>query len=195
MDGNAVVNGGRAPGRPRRAISQSGVTLLELMITVAVAAILLGVAVPTMRSLLLSERMTVHINGLVAHLSLGRTAAVVRNRQVVICRSRDGRHCSTSGSWGDGWILFVDTDRDENRGGDEPVLRVHGKLTDGVSLRYAAFPSSRYLTFEPTGITNANGTFVFCDSRGAAGAKAVIVSKMGRARISRRRANGASLQC
>ena len=195
MEVNVIPIGGEAPCRPLREATQAGITLIELMVTLAIAGIVLSMAVPTMRDLVLGNRMTARINTLVTHLSIGRSEAVVRNRQVVICKSPDGRHCTTAGTWGDGWILFVDKDRDEHRGGGEPVLRVHGELSGGGSLRYAAFPSSRYLTFEPTGITNANGTFVFCDSRGAAAAKAVIVSKTGRARISRRKANGDALEC
>lgn len=192
----AVAGCARQPAeRPAPTAALAGLTLVELLTALAVTAILTALAVPSMHRLLLHEHMVTQVNTLVAHLSLGRSEAVRRNRQVVLCRSSDGRACSGAGAWGDGWILFLDRDRDRARDGAEPILRAHGRLQHGLTLRYAAFPSGGYLTFRPTGITNANGTFTFCDGRGAAAARAVIVSKTGRARLSRRRPDGEPLTC
>lgn len=180
----------RMPPRPA-----AGYTLIELLVTTVVAALLAAVAVPSMRTLILSHRMSTQVNTLVTHLYLGRSEAVTRNRQVVICKSADGHTCDSLAHWDEGWILFVDKDRDEQRDSQDALLRVHGPLPSGLSLRYAGFPSNRYMTFEPIGISNANGSFVFCDERGAAGARAVVVSKTARARIATRRSNGDPLTC
>ena len=178
------------PGTPASAF-----TLIELLITLAVAALLATVAVPAMHRLLVAQRMTSQVNTLITHLSLGRSEAAVRNRQVVLCKSADGNVCSSRARWSNGWILFADDDRNEHRGTGETLLRRHGPLPAGLSLNYAGFPSDRYTTFEATGISNANGTFVFCDGRGAGGARAVIVSKTGRARTAAVMPDGSALQC
>lgn len=179
----------------RPGASASAFTLIELLMTLAVAALLATVAVPTMQRLLVEQRMTSQVNTLITHLSLGRSEAVMRNRQVVLCKSADGTVCSPRARWTQGWILFSDDDRNERRGPRETLLRRHGPLPPGLSLDYAGFPSDRYMTFEATGISNANGTFVFCDGRGAAAATAVIVSKTGRARTAKGRAGGQPLRC
>lgn len=189
-----ITNGTGAP-RAGAAASSYGFTLIELLVTVAVAAVLATVAVPSMHRLLLAQRMSTQVNTLVAHLSLGRSEAVMRNLQVVMCKSANGQSCDGSARWHQGWILFVDGDRNEHRGPGEPLLRRHGPLPSGMSMHYGGFPSDRYVTFEPTGISNANGTFVLCDGRGAPAARAVIVSKAGRARSARRRPGGGPLQC
>lgn len=184
----------RRPGT-RPAAAASAFTLIELLITVAVAALLTTLAVPSMHRLLLAHRMTAQINILVTDLSLARGEAVMSNRQVVVCKSAGGRRCEPRARWKQGWILFRDNDRDEQRGARETLLRRHGPLPAGMSLHYAGFPSDRYVTFEATGISNANGMFVFCDGRGAASAKAVIISRMGRARTATRRPGGGALRC
>ena len=165
------------------------------MITLAVAAIFATLAVPSMRGLLLDHRMTTQINGLVTHLSLGRSESIMRNRQVVLCASADQRHCDTAGQWDKGWILFVDKDHDEDRDANERVLRVQRELPPGLMVHYAGFGSSRYVTFKSTGMTGVNGTFTFCDDRGAGHGRAIIISKTGRPRLSRTRSNGQPLQC
>ncbi len=175
--------------------SPAGFTLIELMITLSVAVILATQAIPSLRGLLLDHRMTAQVNGLVTHLSLGRSESILRDRQVVLCASLDQRHCDRGGRWGKGWIVFVDSDFDEDRDAGERVLRIQRELPAGMTLHYAGFGSSRYVTFKSTGMTGVNGTFTFCDDRGAAHGRAIIVSKTGRARLSTTRANGHPLAC
>ncbi|MFB1487585.1 MULTISPECIES: GspH/FimT family pseudopilin [unclassified Thiocapsa] len=102
---------------PRTWIAYRGFTLLELMVTVAIAAILLTLGVPSFRDLVQNNRAATQVNALVTALSLARSEAVRRGQHVSICPSTDQETCTGGDDWDDGWIVFVDDETSE-------VLRV-----------------------------------------------------------------------
>ena len=173
-----------------------GFTLLELIAVIAVASILLGLGVPALGQFQASERGLARMNALATSLALTRSEAIKRNRQAVICKSPDGEYCQRKGaSWHDGWIVFVDRDRDRRRGDDEPIIQHQGPGSASQTLTYAAFGSKHYVTYRPSGFTRTNGTFTLCDKRYPDSARALILMKTGRVRSSRVKANGEPLEC
>ena len=84
----------------------SGFTLVELMVTLAVAAILLTLAIPSFTSVINGNRLTTTANELVGSLQLARTEAIRRNARVQVCRSSDGTSCAGAGRW-ERWITLV----------------------------------------------------------------------------------------
>jgi type IV fimbrial biogenesis protein FimT len=92
-----------------RAGRGSGFSLVELMVTVAVAAILLAIAFPSFTSLINSNRLTGQANDLVGALQLARMDAIRYNRRSVLCKTTDGTTCSAvAGTW-TRWLSYVDT--------------------------------------------------------------------------------------
>lgn len=85
----------------------SGFTLLELLVTLAVAAIVLVAGVPSYFSIVQNNRAATQANELVTALSIARSEAVRRGARVGICQSDDGTTCGSAG-WEQGWIVFVD---------------------------------------------------------------------------------------
>lgn len=87
-----------------------GFTLLELMITIAVAAILLGLAVPNMHTFIQNNRIAGQTNDILAALNLARSEALKRNREAWLCPSQNA-HTNTpscSGNdWTDGWLVVA----------------------------------------------------------------------------------------
>lgn len=169
-----------------------GLTVLELLATVALLAVLLAIAAPSVGNLLLESRMVTAVNGLVHALHLARSAAVQQVRPVVVCRSSDGAGCAAPGDWASGWLVFVNTDRDDPPAVDpgERVLHVMQPVPDtSIRSNRAAF------VLQPADQRATNGTVTFCDRRGAAAARAVIVSYTGRPRVSTQSAGGRPLTC
>jgi type IV fimbrial biogenesis protein FimT len=156
-----------------------GITIIELMITLTVIAILTAVAAPTFTSLIQDNRLVTQVNELQASLSFARSEAIRRNNYVTTCRSNDGTSCS--GNWENGWIVFVNDNADSTVNGGEAVLLIHGAITSNNTITF----NRARVTYTGNGIARggSNGTFTLCDDRGPTSAKGIIVSNTGRARL------------
>ena len=102
----------------------TGVSLLELMVVIAVAAILMGIAVSSYRSITITSRISGEINGLLGDMQYARSEAINQGQNVVICVSTDGLNCATNNTnWDQGWIVFVDPTGAKAGGNAALVLR------------------------------------------------------------------------
>jgi type IV fimbrial biogenesis protein FimT len=171
---------------------QDGVTLIEMMATIAVVAILGALAAPSFQNLTLNSERTATVNSFFHALFLARSEAIKRGEVVTVCKSADGSTCLNSGEWTSGWMVFVNKDRDDLpvRDQDEPILQVYPSRSRGqITSNRPAY------SFRPYTQGVVNGTIVFCDSRGSAEARAIIISHTGRPRVSQRDASNRALQC
>jgi type IV fimbrial biogenesis protein FimT len=168
--------------------SEYGFTLIELMVTLAVAAIILGLGVPSLKEFISSNAMTSKANIFVADLNFTRSEAIKRGSRATICKSNNQTLCTTAGGWEQGWIVFVDIN---NSGTVEPdeILRVGEVFTGSLTLRGNSNVVNQIIYSNTGRSEGSNGTLIFCDDRiknfGAdkVKARAVIISNTGRARV------------
>ena len=172
-----------------------GLTLLNLIISLAISAIMLGVAVPSTNSIINSSRIAGQVNDLRGAIALTRSEAIRRNQHVVICKSDNGQQCTRNGRWDSGWIIYADENRNRKRDQHEPLILVRGKLPAGHVIDYRAFGSRHYLAYRPTGYTRTNGTFYICKPQDIKRSKALILTKSGRVRLSTTRPDGTPIKC
>jgi type IV fimbrial biogenesis protein FimT len=169
-----------------------GFSLFELLYVLAVAGVLAAIAVPSWSAVLSDSRRTAALNAIVGAIQFARSEAVKRAEEVVLCKSGGASRCATDGGWETGWLVFVNLDRDSPPTLDagEPLIQQHGPLPSAqISANRDAF------TFRPFARASTNGTVIYCDSRGSAAARAVIVSTSGRPRISLTTSGGGPLPC
>lgn len=170
-----------------------GFTLWELMLALTVAAIVLGLAVPSFRGLSLDSRLTADVNGFVGAVQLARSEAAKRARSVVVCKTADRVHCGGAEIGYDaGWMVFVNEDDalPPVRAAAEPLLWAYAPASAGRIHSNRPFYEFRVFRRRST-----NGTVTFCDERGAAAARAVVVSFTGRPRVARVGPGGRPLVC
>lgn len=172
-----------------------GFTLLELMISIGISGLTLGVGIPYLSGIISSNRVAGQVNELRRALMITRSEAIKRNQHVVLCKSADGSHCTRSGEWTQGWIVYVDRNHNQRRDSKEPLMLVHDRLINGHQLTYRGFGSRHYIIYRPTGITQMNGTFTLCAPNAPERARALILIKTGRVRLSKTRPDGSPLKC
>lgn len=160
----------------RFVFAMCGVTLVELMVTIAVAAILLAVAVPGFRNLIVSNRLTATTNAFVAALNLARIEAIKRNARVTLCKTADPNatapNCAASASWNQGAIVFVDRGTVGTVESGDTLLRVLGPFPDVTITTGGDFALG--VSYLATGVSQGikapgrtglgNDTFTFCVS-------------------------------
>lgn len=187
----------------------SGFTLIELLITLVIVSILLVIGLPSLKSFMQGNQLVASANELISGFNVARSEAIKRNDGVTICESTDGATCSAgTGSWEDGWIVFVDTGPNQTSSGvvcppadgDDPncLLRSHAAFNDnqltikGVDaaavstvINSVTF-NSRGLPRSSAGLAQASN-FSVCSLDGAGGtrdSRAVVVGFTGRVRVS-----------
>jgi type IV fimbrial biogenesis protein FimT len=166
----------------------SGFTLIELMVTVSVAAILLTVGVPSYTQMIQNNRMSSQANEFVAFLNLARSEAVKRGLRVTLCKSSDGVSCGTSGDWDQGWIAIIDSNNNATADEGGP-LAVHASL--GTSSLAGNSQVASYISFVGTGLTQLvtgafqAGTFTLCPGTSDVDGRAIVVSRTGRVAVSK----------
>lgn len=157
-----------------------GFSLIELMITLSIAAILLAVGVPSFTTFMQDSRLTTQSHALRTSLAFARDEATKRAEPVTVCRSNDQASCS--GNWNNGWIVFIDNDRDGTVDAGDTLLRVASALTGGNTLTYSN--AANYIGYDHEGFlyTGLSGVFSLCDSRGVTEARGIDISITGRSK-------------
>lgn len=171
-----------SPGR------QTGFTLLELMITVAIAAILLTVAVPGFQTTIANNRLVTQTNSLVTDINIARSEAVKRGTGVVLCSSADPNAaapaCLGAGNaWTSGWIVFVDNDNNGAFGAGDTLIKVSQASGGTATILTAGDLNTFTYNGDGTSAIANNADFVICDNRGEAFGRQVQIRSTGRPRL------------
>ena len=159
---------------------EPGFTILEMMIALLVAAILLVTGVPALQDFSSRQRMSAAIDSLHRHLALARSEAILYNIQVVACPGNKAAGCAGSADWSNGWIVFGDPNGDRQVQTSELIYREDPGL-EQILIHSSAGRQS--LRFSPNGSApGSNMSITFCDRRGPASARKLVISNIGRIR-------------
>jgi type IV fimbrial biogenesis protein FimT len=169
--------------------------LFELMVTLAVAAVLAAIAVPNMRDFIRNNRLASTSNDILRSTQIARSEAVKRQRVVTVCSSSNtsASEPTCSGGAFSGWIVFEDANNNWARDNGEEVIE-RQRAPNGISI---SNDSNGRVSFAATGFANSTpgqtpvSRIVLCDARGnktigdSSVARALIIETTGRTRITR----------
>jgi len=165
-------------------IAVCGFTLIELLVTLAVSVILLSVGIPGFRNLIMDNRLVSETNQFVTSIQLARSAAIRYQRNAIICVSADydapTPSCSAGTDWSNGWIVWVDKDRDAATDTNE-VLAVFAPLA--ATSTFSSITVNSF-TYDPLGFINAGDDLTLCDNRSGEKGRLVRVNSVGRTNVS-----------
>jgi type IV fimbrial biogenesis protein FimT len=142
-----------AVGKHNRAFASRGFGLIELVIVIAIIAILTVIALPSYTRTMQLNRVVTDTNDLLAAMNLARNEAIARGRPVTVCASANGTTCDGTGAadWSGGYIVFTDFDPigTIDAGVGDTVLRVVGPVS--AHDKVGASDNSGYVNFTRTG--------------------------------------------
>ena len=190
-------------GRVAPSRRHAGFTLMELMIAVAIVAILVGVAAPSMTDMLVNGRLQGASSDLVADLSLARGSAAAKGQRVTICQSSTGAtsnpSCGGVSTWQNGWIVFVDANGNGTfegpsstpTAGTDVMIKVHEAMNSNVTVApydttgtpptlNAASASIVSVRYRPSGTTTASAAFGFRVCQTGFTFRDIVISAQGR---------------
>ncbi len=149
---------------------------MELLIVLAVFAVLTSIAVPSLSALQTNNRMVARINVLSVALHTARNEALKRGEAVSICKARadaDGHlACDADARWDQGWIIFPASDATAK-------IRGFNGFSGNDQLR--SIGDNARFTFNRYGFSNRQDTLVLCPGNGErTSARALLLERSGR---------------
>jgi type IV fimbrial biogenesis protein FimT len=175
----------------------SGFTLVELIVTLAIMSIILGFAAPSFRNLILNSRIRSDTSEIVGALYLARSEAVKQKIPIGICAKKAGvEECTGTTQWTNGWLIWENSEDPTNSGynpATERLLRVYSAYNSGVVVTTSnnnnnALDSLRYLPNGTSSDTN-NPVFIVCDNttvRNGETGRTIRISATGRVQVQNR---------
>jgi type IV fimbrial biogenesis protein FimT len=159
-----------------------GFSLAELMIVVAISAILLGIAVPSFRDLIQKQKITATVNDFFFAIKLARSEAIQRGTRVDLVPAEGG-------DWAKGWVVFIDGNNNQTLDAGEQVIYMQGPISTGISVKANMTDDTKqYLAYNGTGRTRTNnngqtpqfGSFLFTLDEQH---RKININMLGRARV------------
>jgi type IV fimbrial biogenesis protein FimT len=164
----------------------SGFTLVELLVTLVVLALLLTLGVPAFAGLLRQWRLDAAADAFAGDMRLARSTATRVSRNVEVCVQNGSGACDTQANWARGWLVFIDLNADHQLNAGETVVAQRGPQSGIASMTHNGAAANR-LSFRANGTLNSSKgvTMSLLATGTAAEGRTVTLNAMGRSYVTK----------
>jgi len=146
-------------------LKQRGLTLLELLVTLTITAILASLAIPAFANTIKRTNSLTIAYQMIELVQFARSEAITRQVPVTLCGSSDGQRCDNK--WSKQILIFADNNNNGAMDNTDVLLHVTDSLKTGETLTWRSFQNKSYLQLQPNGMTYyQNGNFTYCPADG-----------------------------
>jgi len=162
-------------------LSQSGLTIVEVLITLVIIGAVMSVGLPSMTSFVESAQVESDSNALFNSLQRARSESATRNSRVSLCKIDQAAPttCDNSQAWHSGWIVFEDSDTNGVRGAGEAIFSTSLGMRPNTIVTTADYGTT--ISFLPSGGVSNNGSLNICVNGNVS--RSIIINATGRPRI------------
>lgn len=162
--------------------TQRGITLIELLMALAIAAVLLGLSLPSFAALKARNSVAASHNLMMSGFATAREAAIMHRMPAVLCPGSIETGCRKDGIWDGGWMIWLDRNDNGRLDGSDTLLRSETGFDGELAIRSSKHRSR--VTFQPNGMAGgSNLTVKLCNAEGAP-LRGLVTSNTGRTRAS-----------
>ena len=164
-------------------IQKKGFTLVELIVTLAVLAIMTSIALPYFHETMAKQEIKNITHKLISSIQLAKSHAAIQHTNVVICPSQNKVNCQAS-HWNSGFIVFLDVNKNRQVDTEEKIIDTQSTELKYGNLDWRGTLRIPSLTFQASnGLPNgSNGSFYYCSTYQPTHYK-ILLSRMGHTRI------------
>ncbi|MCB1583450.1 MAG: GspH/FimT family pseudopilin [Marinicella sp.] len=162
--------------------NQQGFTLIEMIISLCLLAILLTYGLPNYYDFKQNQIMSQEVNRLVRTINFARSQSINSSEHIILCATHSGQGCDGDNLWQKGWMVFSDLNKDRQFSSNDEILLLETKTAHHITAKSSMYRQK--IRFDQMGAApGTNLTVRFCDDRGPEFGKSVIVSNVGRPRV------------